>query len=176
MRVRAAWLGLVMALVSLGGCGATDDSSLAERHELANTSPLSATPKSSGKTLVRTFQTFCLTGSSDAADRTKRLRQAGFVPAAGWSGGLREFVTNDSRPAVRISRDGRLCAVNARAQTGQNVAIQNAITAWFPHARSLKTRGQDEIWQIGPNDGIATKRGSRGPHYNEIMLARIQLK
>lgn len=164
----------VVALAGLTAC-ATDDSSFAERQELANTSPLLAVPKATGRSLTRNFERFCLEGSTDADDRATRLRAAGFVPDGGWRNGLRQFVENDTRPAVRISRDGKLCAVRARAQTGQNAEIQKSMAAWFPQARLLKDRGTDQIWQVGPSEGIAIARNSLGPHFNEITLARIQL-
>ncbi|MBB1491005.1 MULTISPECIES: hypothetical protein [unclassified Paracoccus (in: a-proteobacteria)] len=165
----------VVALAGLTACATDNDANFAERQELANTSPLLAVPKATGRSLTGNFERFCIKGSADANDRAARLRAAGFVPDGGWRDGLRQFVANDLRPAVRISRDGRLCAVRARAQTGQNAEIHKSMAAWFPQARLLKDSGTEQIWQVGPNEGIATARNSLGHHFNEIMLARIQL-
>ncbi|WP_156800928.1 hypothetical protein [Oceaniovalibus guishaninsula] len=152
-----------------------DDSTFAERQELANTSVFLATPKSAGSTLTTAFKRFCLDGQQDSGSRAARLREAGYVPDGGWRKGFRAFVTNDTRPAVWISREDRLCAVRARAQTGQAAAIRKSIASWFPNARLLASGGAREIWQVGPGEGIATHRAPFGPHLNEITLARIQL-
>lgn len=164
-----------VALSAVAACSASDDSTFAERQELANTAFTAAVPKSSGRTLTATFKRFCLEPSAEGGDRSAALRAAGFVPQGGWRGDLREYVTNDSRPAVRISQDGRLCGVRARAQTGQDTAIRAAVKAWYPQAVTLKSGDQRDIWQIGPAEGIAIQRLPRSPHYNEILLAHIQL-
>ncbi len=165
-----------LAMAALAACGA-DDSSFAERQELANTHPAVAMDKVAGPRLVKTFQQFCLEGSPDPAARTARLRAAGFVPAGGWHGNVRDFVTDDRRPLVRLSRDGKSCAVRARATTGQTVAIHGAIGKWFPQAVQVRNSDITQIWQTGrkPGEGIAITRSGLGPQRNEIMLALIQL-
>ena len=166
-----------LALAALAACAGDDDSSFAERQELANTPPWRAMHKVTGPRLVGTFQQFCLEGADDAESRMARLRAAGFVPAGGWRDGMRDFVTNDTRPAVRLSREGRNCAVLARANPGQNAAIHTAIGKWFPQAAQLQDTGLTQIWQTGskPGEGIAVARTGLGPNSNEIMLALIQL-
>lgn len=178
MQGRAALrVGLsALSLAALAACRGDDDSTFAERQELANTSPRVAVNKAEGSRLVQVFQQFCLEGAADPASRSARLRAAGYVPAGGWRRGMRDFVTNDRRPLVRLTRDGRSCAVGARASTGQTVAIRAAIGTWFPQAAKVRNSGASEIWATGrrPGEGIGITRNPLGPHDNEIILALMQ--
>ncbi|HHW34572.1 MAG TPA: hypothetical protein GXX24_10605 [Paracoccus solventivorans] len=165
-----------LSLAALAACSGDDDSTFAERQELANTSPRMAVNKAEGSRLVRVFQEFCLDGAADPATRSARLRAAGYVPAGGWRGGMRDFVTNDRRPLVRLTRDGRSCVVGARASTGQTVAVHAAIGRWFPRAAKVRDTGATEIWLTGrrAGEGIGITHNRRGPHDNEIILALMQ--
>ena len=170
--------GLPLALLAaLAACQGADDSSLAERQELANTSMLAVVPKTPPQLLLRGFETHCLTPSDTAGARSARLRAAGYVPAGGWRGDSRDFVTGDRRPKVRITRNGRGCAVIARARTGQEAAVQAALPGWFPQAAAVRSTDRNRIWQTGRSEGegFAILRSAAGPHQNEIMLALIQL-
>lgn len=168
-------LASMLALASCTGVG--DDSSFAEQQELANIKTKNVVPLASGATLANTFQAFCLEGPPSVADRTARLRAAGFVPVGGWRGGTRSFVDDDQRPLVRLSDDGKLCGVTARARTGQDATLRARIAQWFPKAQPVETDSAlKEIWSTGrtPDEGIGILRDARGRQENIISVALLR--
>lgn len=172
---RAGWPFALLA--ALTACNAADDSTRAERLELANTSRLAMVPKSSPAALLQGFEAFCLDAAASPEAQAAGLRQAGYVPAGGWQDGNRDFVTGDQRPKIRITEDGQHCAAIARTGSGQSAAIQAALPRWFPQARKLTSTADKEIWLTGrrADEGVAILHNAAGPHQNEIMLALIQL-
>lgn len=172
---RAGWP--IAMLAALTACNATDDSTRAERLELANTSRLAMVPKSSPNALLQGFEEHCLNTTPSPEAQAAKLRQAGYVPAGGWRDGNRDFVTGDQRPKIRITEDGQHCAAIARTSSGQDAAIQAALARWFPKASPLKATADRKIWLTGrrADEGIGILHNVAGPHQNEIMLALIQL-
>ncbi len=168
----------VIAVAAVAACtGTGDDSSFAERQELANIKTKNFVPLSSGATLMATFRTYCLEGDPSAASRTARLRAAGFVPVGGWRDGIRRFATDTGQPMVQISQDGGVCGVHARARTGQDILIRRRIAEWFPDARPVpSTDPLKTIWSTGraPNEAIGVLRNARGPRQNEISVAVLR--
>ncbi|NHF71860.1 hypothetical protein [Paracoccus xiamenensis] len=167
-----------IALGAVAACGGmADDSSFAERQELANIKTKNVVPLSSGATLMNTFQTYCLNGDPSPTARAARLRAAGYVPDGGWRNGVRRFVTDNSKPMVQLSQDGGLCGVHARARTGQDAEIRRRISMWFPEATPVaSTDPLKTIWNTGraPNEGIGILRNPRGRGENEISVALLR--
>ncbi len=166
------------ALVALAACtGVDDDSSFAEQQELANIKLKNIVPLSSGSTLAKTFETVCLNGASSVEGRTAQLRAAGFVPVGGWRDGMRSFVIDTSEPMVRMSRDGRVCGVTARARTGQDAEIRKRIATWFPQATPVATSDVTKtIWLTGraSKEAIGITREARGRNENTISVALVR--
>jgi hypothetical protein len=167
---------LLLPAVMLAACSA-NDATLGERQELANLPAALWVPSVQPATLVRSFIDFCVDTPSDAAARTAMLRRAGYVPAGGWTRGIRRFVSAGPRPMVVLSESGRACAVRARARAGQEAAISREFAKRWPGARKeSRNGGLDSYWQTGAPEAplVAVLRNAAGAGQNEITLALVR--
>lgn len=167
-------LGLVLALAALAGCASVnDDSTAAERQELANLPLWAWVPATKPATLVKSFRHFCIETPNDPARRTAVLRAADYIPTGGWNNGIRHFVSGTDRlPMVSLSDTGRLCAVRARARPGQSNAILREIAEAYPDARPMPpSASYDAAWLISPDEMIALLRHPHSTGQNEFTIA-----
>lgn len=152
-------LALLAACVSpVPGPGAGPDA-----FELANLRPSNAIPKTSPARLVASFAATCLDGPTDPDRAAAALRAQDYVETR-VRGQTRSFVVDDSRPAVLLGRDGRSCAVAARARTGQTERIRAMIARRYPAAQALDPA------RIGPRTESAWSTGDGLIVLNRVIL------
>lgn len=177
--LRGSCPALVFALAStIAGCASgANDMTAAERHELSNMPEFFMVPPTRPAALVASFRRYCVETPDDIAARSAMLRAADYVPMGGWTDGKRSFVVQDRRPMVILSESGRLCAVRAKARSGQDSAIRREIAGAYPDARVMPaSENYDAAWETVPDqrEVIALIRTPGGPDENEFTIALMR--
>jgi hypothetical protein len=155
----------LFALALLAGCvsPAPGPGAGSDAFELANLRPSNAIPKSSPARLVAGFESICLDGPADPDRAAAALRARDYVETRA-GGQTRAFVVDDSRPAVLLGRDGRSCAVAAKARTGQTERIRTMVGRRYPKAQALDPA------RIGPRTERAWSTGDGLIVLNRVIL------
>lgn len=169
-----------LAVAALAGCTdpASDPQRFADQQELANIRVAHIVPRTAPAALVRALRQSCIDAPADLAARRAGLRAAGYIPGAPHRAGLEPWVSDDRRPMVLLSGDGRICAVRAMARAGQEQAIRSAVAGWYPGAAPIMTGGEvgETLWPLPPSGrtAIALSRHAGGPNQNEITVAYLR--
>ncbi len=145
-----------------------------DAYELGNIDPSNEIPKASPAQLADTFERFCIDGPRQFDAAESGLRKAGFVPRP-TRGDYVTFVSDDRRPAVKVSVRGAACMVESLSRTGQSERLADLVRRRFPEARPLEAlqgrRDLERVWQL--DSGIVFLMRSGSPYATSRLMFGI---
>ena len=172
-------LRLLLPLALMAGCVSPvpGPGAGADAFELANLRPAHAIPRTAPTRLIATFETTCLDGPQDPDRAAAALRAQDYVETRS-RGQTRGFVVDDSRPAVLLGRDGRSCAVAAKARTGQSERIRAMVARRFPGASALDPARagprSERAWGLPGGGMIVLNRMILPGRPSELLLIHLR--
>lgn len=164
-------LGLVCVVAALASACTQPAPEGSDAHELANFAQSNLMPKSSPRQVVATFEKACLNGFATESD----MRSAGFVPLPR-DDKATAYVSDDTRPNVAMTADGKGCSIAAASRTGQTDALRAMVAERFPDARPMDgaTAGRLGVEQGWMVDGAAIYLQRKMPDFSRMIFGIVR--